>query len=94
MNEVDDAILEFFREMESISGERVELQPGTVHHNIAEVRGYSEKSRSTFSRRIGDLEKIGLLELTDETKRYYRITEKGLAYLEGEIKAEELEPDE
>lgn len=39
---------------------------------------------------MGKLEQMGLLKRVDETRGYYRITEKGLAYLSGELEREEL----
>ena len=90
MNEVDDAILEYFEDLGTVSGERVTLPPGPVHYNIVEVLGISSKSRSTFSRRMSNLADYGLLELVDETKSYYQVTDKGLRYLSGELDADEL----
>ncbi|ELY80191.1 hypothetical protein C486_09305 [Natrinema gari JCM 14663] len=36
----------------------------------------------------------GLLERVDEDRGYYRITERGRQYLEGELDAEDLELNE
>ncbi|SFC65151.1 hypothetical protein SAMN05444422_11338 [Halobiforma haloterrestris] len=90
MNEVDDAVLEFLQELE-IDGQPVALKPGAVHYNLVEEFGMVDRSLSTFSRRMDVLADHGLLEKTEDGKGSpYRITEKGWAYLEGDLDAEEL----
>jgi len=89
MNEVDDAILEFFADLDSENGD-IALTPGVVHYNIVIIRGASDKSRSTFSRRMSNLAEAGLLELVDEDRRLYQITEMGIGYLNGEIEAADI----
>ena len=93
MNETDDAILEFFEELES-SGFRIWLAPTPVWINLTQNLGVLDKSRDTISRRMGKLAEMGLLERTDDKRGYYCITEKGLAYLAGELEAEDLLPPE
>nr|WP_049920334.1 hypothetical protein [Halobiforma nitratireducens] len=93
MNEVDDAVLEFLRELE-IDDRPVALKPGAVHYNLVEEFGMVDRSLSTFSRRMDVLADHGLLEKTEDGKGSpYRITEKGRAYLEGDLDAEELEDE-
>lgn len=93
MNEVDDAILEFFADLNSGNAD-IALTPGVVHYNIVFIRGASNKSRSTFSRRMSNLAKAGLLELVDEDRRLYQITGMGFGYLSGDIDATDIEePD-
>lgn len=91
MNEVDDAILEFFEELGEPGGTRVSLPPSPVHHHLTEVLGTVERDSSTFSRRMSKLADRELLEIEDEEAGYYRITDKGLAYLAGELDADDLE---
>ena len=91
MNEVDDAILEFLAQQ----GDELTIPPTVVWYNLVEVHGMLSKSQETVARRMRKLPELGLLEKADETRGYYRITEKGQAYLAGELDAEDLEkPDE
>lgn len=89
MNETDDTILEYFEALEA-AGFSVWQAPTPVWVNLSSNLGATGKSRETVSRRMGHLEQMGLLERVDETRGYYRITEKGLAYLSGELEREEL----
>lgn len=89
MNESDDAILEFYRDLESAEF-RIELPPTPVWLNLTQNIGMLDKSRDTISRRMNKLEEIGLLECTDEKRRYYKITDKGIAYLEGKLDCDDL----
>ncbi|WP_090506654.1 transcriptional regulator [Natronorubrum sediminis] len=90
MNEVDDAILEFLRDLE-VDGQRVALKPGAVHHNLVEEFGMLDKSLSTFSRRMDTLAGAGLLEKSKDGKGSpYKITDKGISYLDGELHTEDL----
>jgi DNA-binding transcriptional ArsR family regulator len=90
MNEVDDAILEFFEELGEVGGTRVSLPPSPVKYHLVDELRSLERERSTFSRRMSKLAEHGLLEITEEDGSYYRITDKGLAYLAGELEASEL----
>lgn len=49
-------------------------------------------SRETVSRALNDLAEIGMVEKIDRGK--YRITDRGRAYLAGELGASELEDDD
>ena len=89
MTETDDTILEYFEALEA-AGFSVWQAPTPIWVNLTDNLGATEKSRETISRRMGKLEQMGLLERVDETRGYYRITEKGLAYLSGELEREEL----
>lgn len=90
MNEVDDAILEFFEELGEPGGARVSLPPSPVHYHLTEVLGTVERDSSTFSRRMSKLADRDLLEIEDEETGYYRITDRGIAYLSGELDADDL----
>jgi len=94
MNELDDAILEFFEALGEPGGMPVALSPTPVWVNLAEVREVTEKKQNTFSRRMNQLAEAGLLRKIDEGRGYYVITEKGRQYLAGGLDATELENDE
>jgi DNA-binding MarR family transcriptional regulator len=88
MNETDDAILEFLQNLE-VDGSRIWLAPTPVWINLTHNLDALSMSRDTVSRRMGKLEAMGLLERVDDDRGYYKITDKGLAYL-----AEELDRDD
>jgi len=79
MNQTDDRILELLAESGLI------LSPAVMAKNL-------EYSRNWISRRTGKLVENGLVEQVDDG--YYRITDRGRAYLEGELEAEDLETEE
>lgn len=76
MNQTDDRVLELLEESDLI------LTPAVIAKNL-------EYTRNWVSRRVGKLEDAGLVEPVDSG--YYRITERGRAYLAGELDAHELE---
>jgi DNA-binding IclR family transcriptional regulator len=78
MNQTDDRVLELLKE----SG--LKLNPSAIAVNL-------EYSRSWVSRRCKMLLDAGLVETTEDS--YYRITDRGRAYLAGELDAEDLERD-
>ena len=75
----DDYILET---LESGLG----LTPAVIAWNI-------DKGRSTVQKRLTPLASAGLIEKVDE-KGYYRLTDDGRAYLNGDLDADDLEPNE
>ena len=79
MTKSDPAILEILQE----SG--LELPPAVISHNVVGV------SHPTVKRRLPILKEHGLVEKADEKRGYYRITDRGRAYLAGELDADELE---
>jgi DNA-binding PadR family transcriptional regulator len=90
MNEVDDAVLELFDHQD----DGVWLSPALVHWNLTKVYDATDKSKETVARRMRKLVKRGLLSKVNK-KGYYKITEKGRAYLRGDLDAEDLRlPDE
>ena len=94
MNETDDTILEYLSQLEIDGGEYVTQSPTAVWVNLADQLDILDKSQSTIARRMQHLEKMDLLKKTDEKRAYYRITEKGLRYLAGDIGRDELpDPD-
>lgn len=95
MNGLDDPILEFFEAMGEPGGEAVVLSPTPVWYNLAVVRGMTDKTQNTFSNRMNQMSKTGLLEKVDEKRGYYTITDKGRSYLSGDLDADDLElPEE
>lgn len=90
MNEADDAILEFFEDLEESTDYPVALPPTAVYVNLVEQLGKLDRSSNTVSRRMGKLADMGFLEIVDEKRRYYRITELGQLYLAGELDAEDI----
>ncbi|NUB91501.1 transcriptional regulator [Haloterrigena sp. SYSU A121-1] len=91
MNEADDAILEYFQELETDTGHRIALPPTALWYNLVEELGVLDRSQNTISRRMNVLSDAGLLEKTDEKRGYYRVTDRGIAYLEGELEASDLD---
>lgn len=79
MNQTDDRILDLLEESE------LKLSPAVLAKNL-------ESSRSWVSRRLNRLVEAGLLSVAEVS--YYRITEKGRAYLSGDLTADELDNPE
>ncbi|NGM69864.1 ArsR family transcriptional regulator [Natronolimnobius sp. AArcel1] len=81
MTKSDPAILEFFEET------GIAMPPAVVSYNIHGV------SHPTVKRRLPVLVEHELLEKVDEDRGYYRVANRGRAYLSGELEADELEPE-
>lgn len=79
MNQTDDRILELLEESGII------LSTAVLAKNL-------DYSRSWVSERLSGLLAEGLVESVDEG--YYRITDRGRAYLAGELDAADLERDD
>jgi len=75
MTPLDDRILE------ALNAGLV-LSPSIIAYNI-------EKSREAVSRRLSELADRGLVRRVERGK--YEITDRGRAYLKGELEAEDLE---
>jgi len=86
MNEVDDAVLEFF----AAQAEGVAFPPTVVWYNLHERLGVIDKSRDTVARRMRKLIDRGLLSKISEERGYYQITQKGRDYLLGDLDADDL----
>lgn len=86
MNEVDDAVLEFFEAQD----EGVALPPTVVWYNLHDLLEVIDKSRDTVARRMRKLNERGLLAKVSEERGYYQITQKGRDYLEGDLEADDL----
>ncbi|RZH67027.1 transcriptional regulator [Natrinema altunense] len=94
MNEVDDAILEYLQELETETGHRISLPPTAIWYNLVEELEVLDRSQNTVSRRMNILAQASLLEKTDADRGYYRLTGKGIAYLDGRLDASDLELEE
>ena len=81
MTGADDRILEFFEE------HRIALSPATLTHHL-------DYSKTHINNRMRKLADEGFLERVPDVRGLYRITDLGLAYLAGEVEAEELEDGE
>ncbi|APW99967.1 MarR family transcriptional regulator [Halobiforma lacisalsi AJ5] len=79
MNQTDDRILELLEESDLI------LSPAVAAINL-------DYSRNWVSRRMSKLEDADFIEKVDGS--YYQITDRGRAYLHGELSAEDLEDDD
>lgn len=79
MTKSDPAILELLQE----SG--LELPPAVIAHNVSGV------SHPTVKRRLPTLAEHGLVEKSSEKQGYYRLTDRGTAYLSGDLDSEDLE---
>jgi len=90
MTGLDESILEFFYTLGDALGEPVVMSPKDVRQNL-EHRDLVDKSRSTYSRRMKTLADAGLLVRLDVKGAYYHISDLGVAYIEEELGAEELE---
>jgi len=74
----DDRILEILDESGLI------LSPSIISANL-------DLTRQHVSSRLSELREHSLVESVNTGRGHYRITDRGRAYLEGEIDAEELE---
>jgi len=78
MNQTDDRILELLDESDLI------LSPSVIAKNL-------EYTRNWISKRLSLLVNAGLIEQVDEG--YYVITDRGRAYLGGELDSDDLTDD-
>ena len=79
MTKSDDAILELLDESD------LTIPPMAIAFNIENV------SRPTVDRRLPKLEQAGLVRRYDNPQGYTVITDRGRAYLSGDLDADELE---
>lgn len=78
MTQGDDRILE------TLEYADIALSPAVVAYN-------TDYSRNYVNKRIRKLREVDLVDRPDEG--YYRITDRGRAYLKGELSAEDLEEE-
>ncbi len=83
MNKASDPVLEVLDEA------GVYMTRSAVNHNI-QIHPGDQPARSTVYDAFEDLVKHDLVEKDDGQATYYRITDKGRDYLEGELDASEL----
>lgn len=88
LDEVDEAILEFFQE--TSVNDRIVLPPKVVWYNIVEQRGRVQRSSDNIVHRMQKLTELGLLERVDYAGGYYRLTEQGEEYVVGETRLVEI----
>ena len=81
MTRADDAILEFLL---NEGNKPLIANPSTVEANI-------DYKISHVRRRLRALQQAGLVEYFDEGRGLYQITDRGRAYLAGELDAKDLE---
>jgi len=81
MTKSDPAILEMFEESD------LTMPPAVVSYNLDGV------SHVTVKRRLRKLAEHGLLEKAEEKRGYYRITNRGRAYLAGDLSEADLTSD-
>ncbi|ELZ39611.1 hypothetical protein [Halorubrum tebenquichense] len=79
MTKSDDAILELLSEC------GIAIPPRAIAFNIQNV------SRPTIDRRLPKLERAGLVSRYDDPQGYTEITDRGRAYLAGEVDADDIE---
>lgn len=79
----DLLILEFLHETD------ISLPPRPLYYNLNR-RGH-DIGYSTVRKRVKILESHDLLDLEDEDRGYYAVSEKGERYLAGELDADDLE---
>ena len=79
MTKSDPASLELLHESD------IDLPPAVISHNVDGV------SHPTVKRRLPILDEHGLVEKVSEKRGYYRIPERGRAYLAGELDSADLE---
>ncbi|ADD03886.1 homolog to phage PhiH1 repressor protein [Natrialba magadii ATCC 43099] len=83
MTRADDAILEFLLNEGNHS---IVSTPAVIEANI-------DYKISHVRTRLRKLDSAGLVEYYDEDRGLYQITDRGRAYLNGELEADELEPE-
>lgn len=84
MTAADDRILEFLL---NEGNEPIVATPAVVEMNV-------DYKRTHVNNRLSKLREAGLVEYYDEDRAAYQITDRGRAYLEGDLDAEDLERDE
>ena len=81
MTNADDRVLEF---LQNDPNHSIVATPKVIAENIDFNRGY-------VTQRMKVLREEGLVEYYDETSGIYQITDRGRAYLAGELEKDDLE---
>lgn len=79
----DEPILEFLEQSDAA------LPPAVVEFNL-DFKGIASPAYSTVKRRMRKLEEHDFLKKVEGKSGYYIISERGRAYLSGELDAEDL----
>lgn len=83
MNRATDPVLELLAESD------LALPPGAITYNLQHKLA-DAPSRSSITRAITELEDHGFIHKPLDSNTYYEITDRGRAYLEGELDASDL----
>ena len=84
MTDSDIVILEFLADV------GIALPPTPIHYTLEKDH---DISYSTVRRRLDKLDEEGYVELDNEAKKYYQITQTGVSYLEQSILSDDRDDD-
>jgi len=84
MNRATDPVLELLAESD------LALSPGVITYNLNREMA-DAPSRSSITRTINKLEAHDFIHKPPESKTYYEITDRGRAYLKGELNASDTD---
>lgn len=90
MTEIDTAVLDYLYDIGHEHGYTVVQPPKTVWFNLVHELEVIDRSPATVRRRMKTLDEEGLLEKIDADGTYYRLSEKGIRYVEGDVSRDEL----
>ena len=90
MTEIDDVILDYLYDIGTEHEFVIVQPPKTVWYNLVEELMVIDRSPATVRRRMKKLAEEGLLEQIDADGTYYRITDLGVRYVNGEVSRDEL----
>lgn len=90
MTEIDDVILDYLYDIGLEHGHAIVQPPKTVWFNLTEELEVIDRSPATLRRRMKTLADEGLLEQIEAKGTYYRISDKGIRYVEGDISRDDL----
>lgn len=91
MDEVDNALLEFYHLLGMPGEEPVWMKPGNVFRNLVVKRDIIDKGHATVVRHMQKLAKAGLLQTGSDDDGYYAITDLGIRYVEDDLTEDERE---
>lgn len=93
MTEIDDVILDYLYDIGTKHEHQVVQPPKTVWWNLVEELEMIDRSPTTVRRRMQKLTEEGLLEQIEAKGTYYRLTDLGVRYVEGDVTLDELSID-
>ncbi len=91
MTEIDDVILDYLFDIGREHDHRIVQPPKTVWFNLTEELEVIDRSPATVRRRMKELADRGLLEQIEVKGTYYRLSELGVRYVEGELSRDDLQ---